>query len=180
MNFTNFSNFNDGCRMDNDNGTIEQYDIQNNRMNEYLLTNHFANNTQQRNAAVFSNNHTNLHFGGVARSDINEHSKLSRGQIQSREYEKLSLQERPYLTVPYLGRGRVDPELESRMLQGEYYTNRKSSNIQSEVSYIPYSNTPLLDSVRDTIADPANYIESKDSGILLSAMGTRDVNRDKL
>ena len=67
---------------------------------------------------------------------------------------------------------------ESQLLQGEYYTNRKSSNLQSEVSFMPYSNTPLLDSVESSIANPTNFVESNDSGMLRNAVGTRDINRD--
>ena len=55
--------------------------------------------------------------------DIN--SKLKIGSEQTHPKCKLSLEERPYLTVPYLGRGLGDPELELQLKQGENFINKK-------------------------------------------------------
>ena len=43
---------------------------------------------------------------------------------------------------------------------------------------MPYLNTPLLDSVESSIANPSNFVETPDSGMLRNAVATRDLNRD--
>ena len=175
--------FNDMCRMGSELCSTEQSDMQNAKTNDYLLTNHFISDSQMTKTIAFATSHPNMNYKGshhtsLGGSNIDANSELLVKQEQTKEHAKLALLERPYLTVPYLGRGKVDPNIESQLIQGEYYTNRKSSNLQSEVSFMPYSNTPLLDSVETSIANPANFVESNDSGMLRSAVGTRDVNRD--
>jgi hypothetical protein len=175
--------FNDMCRMGSEICSTEQSDMQNAKTNDYLLTNHFISDSQMTKTIAFATSHPNMNYKGshhtsLGGSNIDTNSELLVKQEQTKEHAKLALLERPYLTIPYLGRGKVDPNIESQLIQGEYYTNRKSTNLQSEVSFMPYSNTPLLDSVETSIANPANFVESNDSGMLRSAVGTRDVNRD--
>jgi hypothetical protein len=43
-----------------------------------------------------------------------------------RSYEKVQLFTRPFLTVPYLGRGSCDPTLESQLQQGDWVRGKKS------------------------------------------------------
>lgn len=175
--------FNDMCRMGSEICSTEQSDKQNMKANDYLLTNHFISDSQMTKSIAFATSHPNINYKGahhtsLGGANIDTNSELLVKQEQTKEHSKLALLERPYLTVPYLGRGKVDPNIESQLLQGEYYTNRKSSNLQSEVSFMPYSNTPLLDSVESSIANPTNFVESNDSGMLRNAVGTRDINRD--
>ena len=42
--------------------------------------------------------------------------------------EKLQLHQRPFVTVPYLGRGPSKPDLESKLMQGEVITEKKSTS----------------------------------------------------
>ena len=69
------------------------------------------------------------------------------------------LWERPYLTVPYLGRGKSNAVLESQLQQGELANNRKSINPSTEVSYANYTQTPMIPSLKATINNPANLVE---------------------
>ena len=69
------------------------------------------------------------------------------------------------------------------MMNHAYYKENttlieKSSNLASEVSFMPYLNTPLLDSIEKGIANPANFVEENNDGFLRGAIGTRDANRD--
>ena len=93
---------------------------------------------------------------------------------------RISLNERPYLTVPYLGRGKCDPLLESQIQQGDFANNKKSINPSSEVSYIQYSQTPLLPTLKATISNPANLIESNAAeGWIRGGLPSRELARDK-
>jgi hypothetical protein len=95
---------------------------------------------------------------------------------------KILLEQRPFITVPYLGRGYVDSNIESKLIQGEYNYNRKSSNNLSEKSYIPYSHTPLLENMKGFINNSKYMIEHDASedwirGGVPSRELTRDVNQ---
>lgn len=177
--------FNEMGRMGNDMCTLSQDDIQNNKGSEYILTNHYLSDSTMSKSIAFATSHPSINYKGghhtsLGGANIDNNSKLLIDKEVTREHTKLSLLERPYLTVPYLGRGKVDPDLESDILQGESYTNRKSSNLQTEISFIPYSHTPLLSSVEESIANPSNFIESNDVGFLRGAVDTRNLNRDKM
>ena len=74
----------------------------------------------------------------------------------------------------------MNADEESKILQGEHYTNRKSTNLVSEVSFMPYLNTPLLSSIERGIANPANLVEDNNDGFMRSALDTRNTNRDVL
>jgi hypothetical protein len=67
--------------------------------------------------------------------------------------------ERPFATVPYLGRGKSNAVVESQLVQGDLQTTRKSINPSSEVSYLGYSQTPMLKSLKSTISNPSNLVE---------------------
>ena len=61
-------------------------------------------------------------------------SILTIKQVGVRPLEKLQLFQRPFATVPFLGRGRGDPEIESRILQGEPTYEPKSISSTAEKS----------------------------------------------
>jgi hypothetical protein len=87
--------------------------------------------------------------------------------------------QRPFATVPYLGRGAVNPIMESQIQQGESLTNKRSVNNLSEKSYIRYSQTPLLQSVKDKINNPANCVEGVASeGWIRGGVPSRELTRD--
>ena len=88
--------------------------------------------------------------------------------------------ERPYGTVPYLGRGKCDPILEAQMQQGDFANNKKSINPSSEVCYLAYSQTPLIAPLKATISNPANFIENNAAeGWIRGGLPSRELARDK-
>jgi hypothetical protein len=91
------------------------------------------------------------------------------------------LNQRPYATVPYLGRGTTNVVLETQILQGkDLANNRKSANPSSEINYANYSNTPLIPSVQATITNPNNLIESVAAeGWIRGGLPSRELARDK-
>jgi len=63
--------------------------------------------------------------GGLGGSEIEQESKLL-WSLQERPLEKLQLFPRPFVTVPYLGKGSCDPMIESQLFFGEMIQNKKS------------------------------------------------------
>ena len=137
-----------------------------------------------KNAIDFATSQPNINFTGsystsIGGSNINESSQLLINDL-SRPKCRISLTQRPYSTIPYLGRGKCDPLLESQIQQGDFANNKKSINPSSEVSYIQYSNTPLLPTLQSTISNPANLIESSAAqGWIRGGLPSRELARDK-
>ncbi len=75
---------------------------------------------------------------------------------QQRAFEKLQLIQRPFATVPYLGRGAIDPALESQLRNGVSASERKSVSTSSEKTHTEY---PIMDSVKDRVTNPSFSVE---------------------
>jgi hypothetical protein len=53
--------------------------------------------------------------------------------------------QRPFLTIPYLGRGSVDVNTESALRVGETIDQKKSVNTLSETNYLDLASFPLME-----------------------------------
>ena len=116
---------------------------------------------------------------GSGGCNINESSKLQIGTIQTHPKSRIDLFHRPFVTVPYLGRGAVNPVMESQIQQGEQNINKRSITNLSEKSYIKYHQTPLLPAVQQRINNPANQIENVASdGWVRGGLPSRELTRD--
>lgn len=93
---------------------------------------------------------------GMPGSSVDFDSLLMIKAEQQRAFEKLQLLQRPFATVPYLGRGAVDPVLESQLRNGEAASERKSASMNSETTSAEY---PIMDSVRDRVTNPTYSVE---------------------
>jgi hypothetical protein len=126
---------------------------------------------------VFYNGGYNSGAGGC---NIDDSSMLLIGSIQTHPKCKIDLFQRPFATVPYLGRGSVDSILESQIQQGEMITNKRTVTKLPEKSYLKYSNTPLIPSVKDRVTNPAYCVEGVASeGWIRGGVPSRDLTRDK-
>ena len=83
---------------------------------------------------------------GLGGCNIDTNSKLLIGSIQTNPKCRISLQERPFLTVPFLGRGPSMPVKESQLLQGAYNPDKKSCKSIMEKSIRP--NQDLVPSLK--------------------------------
>ena len=137
-----------------------QQNIQNTRFGNYNVANFFSNSasdsqlqfaTQQPGIVVKN--------GGVASAVIDVESNLFNKSENERPFEKLQLFQRPFVTVPYLGRGGGDPTLESQLQQGEMIRDLKSVGTVSEKSYIDYNQYPMRDDLRSQITNPSNLVQ---------------------
>ena len=95
---------------------------------------------------------------GVSDCVIDESSKLRVGKV--RKYPKCTNQlfERPYITVPYMGRGSGNSKVESKLRPGEDTIQKKQCNTLSGI-YIDNQFTPLVKNLKDNVQDPQNIIQ---------------------
>ena len=177
--------FDNIARIGNDNCCIDQRTIQNASYANYNLQNYFASDCSMKKPmelattqpGIFYNGGHNVGAGGC---NIDSSSQLLIGSIQTHPRCHIDLFQRPFATVPYLGRGSVNPVVESQVQQGELGINKRSVNNLSEKSYIKYSNTPLLPSVKERISNPAYSVEGvASSGWIRGGIPSRELTRDK-
>ena len=164
MAFINDYVFSNMSRIGNDNCGLSQRNVQNTNSANYLLTN-FSNSQPMNRAINFALEQPNINFKGGHHIDANGngidvHSHLTLGQEQTNPRCRISLYSRPFLTVPYLGRGRGNPVLESELRHGDSITNKKSITNLSEKSYLGLSHTPMIPSLKNSITNPVNLVES--------------------
>ena len=176
--------FNNMSRIGNDNCDTTQRNIQNNHASNWELTNYFANDCYMQNALNFALgapniNYTGSHQVGMGGCNIDKNSELLIDPI-SRPPCRISLFQRPFLTVPYLGRGSVDPTTELMIKQGDQVSRRKTDTELSEKSMIDRHYTPMIEDIETRIGKPSNYVESNVSqGWIRGGLPCRELIRDK-
>jgi len=159
-----------------------QTDIQNVASCNYSTQNYFASDCTMKNAKALATTQPGIMYNGGYNSgaggcNINESSMLQIGTIQTHPRCRIDLFQRPFATVPYLGRGSVNPVMEAQIQQGEQIVNKRSVNNLSEKSYIKYHQTPLLPSVQEKIKN--STIESDASqGWIRGGVPSRELTRD--
>jgi hypothetical protein len=167
----------DGCNK-------SQTDIQNVASCNYTLQNYFATDCSLRTPMQLATTQPGIMYNGGYGSgaggcNINNSSDLLIGTIQTHPKCRIDLFQRPFATVPYLGRGSVNPVIESQIQQGEMNINKRSVNTLSEKSYIKYHQTPLLPSIQERITNPANSVEGvASSGWIRGGVPSRELTRD--
>ena len=181
---TNFT-FDNMSRIGGDTCNQDQNTIQNINQCNYLLQNYFAGDCSMKQPISLACTQPGVNFNGPSSVGsggcvVDESSKLLLGGIQTHPKCKIDLFQRPFATVPYLGRGSVCPILESQMQQGESITNKRSITKLSEKSYMKYSNTPMIPSVKDRVTNPAYCVEGVASeGWIRGGVPSRELTRDR-
>jgi hypothetical protein len=177
--------FDNLSRIGNDACTQDQNTIQNIEASNYLLQNYFKNDCNMKQPIALATMQPGIMFNGGSGSgaggcNIDSSSDLLIGSVQTHPKSRISLFQRPFSTVPYLGRGSVDPILESQIMQGELLTNKRSVNKLSEKSDIKYQITPLIPSVKDRVTNPVYSVEGVASeGWVRGGIPSRDLTRDR-
>lgn len=177
--------FDNMSRIGLDECNLSQTDIQNVAACNYSTQNFFASDCSMRKPIDLATSQPGIMYNGgyqvgAGGCNINDSSKLQIGTIQTNPKCRIDLFHRPFATVPFLGRGSVNPVMESQIQQGEQMVNKKSVNTLSEKSYIKYHQTPLLPAVEKRINNPANQIESVASdGWVRGGVPSRELTRDK-
>ena len=142
---------------------ITEREIQNQNQGRYTTSNYFKRYTGMREPLKFATSQPNVFYkgpnGSLDGAVVDDESNLMIGSIQTNSKCKLNLQQRQFLSVPYLGRGPAKPLLESRLQQGSQVEPKKSCKTITEKSF-SREKTHLVNSLQSTIQNPDNLIEN--------------------
>jgi hypothetical protein len=176
--------FNNLSRIGLDNCYQTQSELQNIAANSYQTQNYFSTDSSMKKPIDLATSQPGINYNGtynvgIGGSNINDSSKLLIGTIQTHPRCHIDLFQRPFATVPFLGRGSVNPVVESQIMQGEQITNKKSVNTLSEKSFIKYNQMPLLPAVQQNFNNSSTKIESDASeGWIRGGVPSRELTRD--
>jgi hypothetical protein len=177
--------FENMSRIGNDNCYLDQTTIQNMSQANYMLQNYFASDCSMKTPIELATTQPGVfysggHSMGAGGCNVDDSSQLQIGTIQTHPKCRIDLFHRPFATVPFLGRGSVNPAMEAQIQQGESLVNKRSVNNLSEKSYVKYAQTPLLPSVKEQMSNPANFVEGVASqGWVRGGVPSRELTRDK-
>lgn len=176
--------FNNTDRIHADLPDQSQRTLYNTRFANYTLSS-FFNDKISDSHVNFATSQPTMTYTGMARgaglggSIIDADSYLMYKTENERPLEKLQLMERPFLTVPYLGRGSTDPTLESQLLQGEKVSDKKSVSTIMDKSFSKYSLYPTDSQMEERVKNPSHNVEEAAlSGWVRGGMATRDMSAD--
>lgn len=150
-------------RLGDDSTTESQRTMQNVRYDSYLHSNFFQNMdaAEMKFAtslpAVIPNGLS--HGLGIPGSIVDVDSSLVVKTEQERHLGRLQLNERPFVTVPYLGRGSCDPDVESQLMQGEAVADKKSVSTVMSQSFMGYTMRPADSKLEQRVQDPKFTVE---------------------
>ena len=121
------------------------------------------------------------HGIGLTGSAVDHESKLRIKDVTVTPAEKVQLFPRSFATVPFLGRGSVDPQVESQLMQGEFVTDKKSSATIMDKSFTQYSLPILTNDMEDHVRDASeNVEEAAMEGWVRGGANTRQYTNDDL
>lgn len=176
--------FDNLTRIGDDECGINARDIQNVSQGTYSTTNYFLGMCDMKAPIDFATKQPNVFFKsgygpcGPGGCNITDDSRLKIGSLQTHPKCKISLQQRPFITVPYLGRGPPRPILESRLQQGSSINDLKSCKTIMERDF--HNETPLIPSVQATIQNPTNLVEGAAAeGWIRGGLPSRELTRDQ-
>ena len=141
-----------------------QRTVANSKYSEYMLSG-FNSGVGLSSHVDFATQQPNIMFSGTARgtglngSVVDFDSLLMIKKEQTRALEKLQLFQRPFVTVPYLGRGSCNPDVESQLLHGEMITDRKSVATLADKTMSDYRTYASDDQMTARVNDPKNWVE---------------------
>lgn len=178
--------FDNMSRIGGDSCNQDQRTIQNIQSCNYLLENYRLGECGMGAPIDFATsqpgiNYKGTHSIGLGGCNVDSSSEVLLGSLQTHPKCRIDLFQRPFATVPFLGRGAVDPILEAQIQQGETNTNRRTVTNLTEKSYLKHSQTPLIPSVKERVSDAQYSVEGVASqgwvrGGLPSRVLTRDSN----
>ena len=142
---------------------LSERDIQNNNFGTYSTQNYFEKFCGMKQPIKFATQQPNVFYKGgygvvgAGGCNVDSDSNLRIGSIQTNPKCRISLQERPFKTVPFLGRGPGNPVLESKLMQGANVMDKKSCKLITEKNF-GHTNVELVPSLKETIQNPNNLI----------------------
>ncbi len=173
-------------RIGDDNCSIGEREVQNQNFSNYPLKSFFAQDCGMTRPLNFATKQPNVFPTGSATGsnvgiggcNVDQDTELKNGDILPEIKSRISLQPRPYLTVPYLGKGPSKPVLESQLLQGSYSFDKKSCKNLMKKSF-GNTDVELIPSLKATVQNPANLIEGVAAeGWIRGGLPSRELSRD--
>jgi len=197
---SNIDFLDNASRIGEDECGISQTNFQNAEVSNYMLKNFYLQDCGMKKQIELSTAQPSIFLSGgngvgIGGCNVDDSSQLLLGKVQTNPKCRISLIERPYLTVPYLGKGPSNSILESQLQQGNTITNRKSVNNTSEESYVSLKTYPVIDATEIAVIDPtknnklvnSSYdvsaprsnrpIEEMSLGCVRGGMASRDLTR---
>jgi len=174
--------FNNVSRIGQDGVDMTTRNIENTRYSSYNTASFFSDKITNSQIDFISQQPTMNIYGsalgvGIGGSLIDADSRVIIQTTQERPYEKLQLFSRPFVTVPYLGRGSVCPILESHLQQGEPIHDKKSVSTIMDKSFFDYTQYPLDEQMKERVGDSKNIVqESALNGWVRGGVDTRNIN----
>ena len=185
MTTLNSYTFHNTDRIGSDFTDATQQNLANTHFANHMLTNHFSDKTSDAHVQ-FAVSQPTMSFNALANGNgihsaaVDNESKLLINVDQARAFEKLQLFQRPFATVPYLGRGSRDPTLESRLMQGEIVGDRKSVSTIMDKSFTQYSLDPSNEQMEAAAKDASNRVEEAAlEGWVRGGITTREMSVDE-
>ena len=116
---------------------------------------------------------------GIGGGNIDADSALLLRTEQERSLGRLSLLQRPFATVPYLGRGSCDPTLELRLMEGESVLDKKSVSTVMSQSFMGYTLYPTDNKMEEQVTNTKHTVEeSAMNGWVRGGAATRDMGNN--
>ena len=178
--------FNNTARIGADSTDQSQRNGANTHYANYMLTDHFSS-TLSDHHVQFAMQQPTMNFNGLANGNgihnaaVDKESMLKLKPTEDRPLEKLQLFSRPFVTVPYLGRGSCDPALESQLQQGEPVTEKKSVSTIMEKSFGAYSLYPTDSKMENQVKDASHTVEEAAmEGWVRGGMSTREMPNSEI
>jgi hypothetical protein len=156
--------FNNTGRIGCDSVDNTMQNLSNTKYANYILSN-FSENNLSYSYVNFATEQPDVMFSAIAHGNglngnvIDNDSKLLINPDNERPLEKLQLNQRPFSTVPYLGRGSCDSSIESQLLQGENVNDKKSVSTIMDKSFLSYTMYPVDSKMQEHVSNPKYTVE---------------------
>lgn len=139
--------FDNVSRIGLDSCSVDMNSIMNVAQCNYMTQNYYAGDCTMKNPIAFATSQPGINYSGghglgIGGCQVDTSSMLRMGALNTHPKGNITLFTRPYGTVPYLGRGSVDPVFEAQLMQGEQIINKKSVTRPGEKSHMPYRQHP--------------------------------------
>ena len=157
-------NFNNSGHINDDNSDKTQRNMQNTGHANYMLNNFMIsdlpiNNTIDTALDQPIINYRGTHGLSIGGSNVDINSELTIGAVQNKQRERNQLNSRIFNTIPFMGRGKVDTDVETAIMQSGDLSEKKSEMAMSEKDYTNVRNYPLISSIEETVSNPNNLVE---------------------
>jgi hypothetical protein len=146
---------------------------------EYHVVENYHKNHEHPDHVENATNQATINFMdgyGIHPNFIDDEDKTGKVQVFNRDANQLFT--RPFLTIPYMGRGVHNVDNESDLISGEDTFQSKSTNSLAGV-HLENQFTPLLGHIEETIQNPIHLIpEDNNSNWIRGGIDTSQLRKD--